>query len=149
MYFCTIISMDFSGRNLLSASCNTSSELSKLIYYLNLLYKMEAWKMTKALSFFSFLFPSHVYKSLLLSAAWASQCNKKQIQFPCSDDEPLAIKLLTILIWTLSIWSVDQNVSGSGRPSKNDLNSTSDLSGWENGASCDAPLIVAKESILP
>lgn len=42
----------------------------------------------------------------------------------------------------------DQNSSGKGRPCKNDLNSTRDLSGCENGASWDAPLMVAKESML-
>lgn len=43
----------------------------------------------------------------------------------------------------------NQNASGRGRLSKNALNSTSDLSGWENGASWDAPLMVAKDKILP
>jgi hypothetical protein len=42
-----------------------------------------------------------------------------------------------------------QNSSGRGLPSKKDLNSTSDLSGCENGASCDAPLTVANDSMLP
>lgn len=67
------------------------------------------------------------------------------MQFPCLDSNQTSYNL----IWTLSNWSVDQNASGSGRPSRNDLNKTSDRSGCENGASCDAPLIVAKESILP
>lgn len=47
------------------------------------------------------------------------------------------------------IYISGQKASGKGLPSKNDLNSTSDLSGCENGASWDAPLMVAKESILP
>lgn len=38
---------------------------------------------------------------------------------------------------------------GSCFPSKNALNRTKDLSGCENGASCDAPLMVAKDNILP
>ena len=42
-----------------------------------------------------------------------------------------------------------QETSGKGMPSKNDLNSTSDLSGCEKGASWEAPLTVANERILP
>lgn len=42
-----------------------------------------------------------------------------------------------------------QNDSGKGFPFKNDRNNTNDLSGCENGASCDAPLTVANENIFP
>jgi hypothetical protein len=45
--------------------------------------------------------------------------------------------------------NTNQNSSGRGLPSKKDLNSTSDLSGCENGTSCDAPLTVANDSMLP
>lgn len=38
---------------------------------------------------------------------------------------------------------------GSGFPSRNALSSTSDLCGWEKGASWDAPLIVAYDKMLP
>jgi len=39
--------------------------------------------------------------------------------------------------------------SGKDLPSKNDLNSISDLLGCEKGASWEAPLTVANERILP
>jgi len=42
-----------------------------------------------------------------------------------------------------------KKTSGKGMPFKNDLNSTSDLSGCEKGTSCEAPLTVANERILP
>lgn len=45
--------------------------------------------------------------------------------------------------------NTNQNSSGRGFPSKKDLNNTSDLSGCEKGASCDAPLTVANDSMLP
>ena len=44
---------------------------------------------------------------------------------------------------------VHQKFAGSGLPSMNDLNSTSDLSGCEKGASCEAPLTVANETMFP
>jgi|APAra0007618257_1042622.scaffolds.fasta_scaffold00183_3 hypothetical protein len=42
-----------------------------------------------------------------------------------------------------------QNSSGRGWPSKNALNRTSDLSGCENGTSCEAPRTVAKDKTFP
>ncbi|KAK6922466.1 hypothetical protein RJ641_012973 [Dillenia turbinata] len=41
------------------------------------------------------------------------------------------------------------NASGNGRPSKKALNRPSDLPGCENGASWDAPLMVANDKISP
>ena len=49
----------------------------------------------------------------------------------------------------LENWSADQKACGRGLPPRNARNKTSDLSGWENGASWDAPLMVAKERMLP
>jgi len=46
----------------------------------------------------------------------------------------------------IHIW---KNGCGSGFPSKNALSSTSDLSGWENGASWAAPLTVANDKMSP
>lgn len=46
----------------------------------------------------------------------------------------------------IHIW---KNGSGSGFPSKNAFSSTSDLSGWENGASWAAPLTVANDKMSP
>ncbi|CAL5431321.1 unnamed protein product [Camellia sinensis] len=43
----------------------------------------------------------------------------------------------------------DSTASGGGFPPKNELKRTSNLSGCENGASCAAPLMVAKDSISP
>jgi len=45
--------------------------------------------------------------------------------------------------------NTNQNSSGRALPSKKDLNKTSDLSGCEKGTSCDAPLTVANDSMLP
>jgi len=42
-----------------------------------------------------------------------------------------------------------QNVSGNGLPARKALKSPRDLAGCENGASCEAPLMVAKERISP
>lgn len=39
--------------------------------------------------------------------------------------------------------------SGSGFPSRNDLNSKSDLSGCVAGAKCEAPLMLANDRELP
>ncbi|KAF7819142.1 10 kDa chaperonin, mitochondrial-like [Senna tora] len=44
---------------------------------------------------------------------------------------------------------IEGKASGSGLPSKNALNSTSDLSGCENGASWAAPLMVANDNMSP
>jgi len=49
------------------------------------------------------------------------------------------------LFWLLG----GQSMSGRGRVSRKDLNSTSDLFGCEKGASCDAPLTVANDNMFP
>lgn len=48
-------------------------------------------------------------------------------------------------------WSAadQKKACGKGPPRRNARNRTSDLSGWENGASWDAPLMVAKERMFP
>jgi hypothetical protein len=42
-----------------------------------------------------------------------------------------------------------QRIVGSGFPSKNDFSRPNDLPGCENGASWDAPLMVANDKIPP
>ena len=42
-----------------------------------------------------------------------------------------------------------QRIVGSDFPSKNAFSSTNDLPGCENGASWDAPLMVANDNMLP
>ena len=56
------------------------------------------------------------------------------------------IDMKLIYLWT---WSVHYRACGSCFPSKDALNNTIDLFGCENGALCDAPLMVAKDNISP
>lgn len=67
-----------------------------------------------------------------------------------SEELILVLKYVNKTSWHPGLqFQMIQNVSGRGLLSKNDLNSISDLSGCENGASWEAPLMVAKERILP
>ena len=52
-------------------------------------------------------------------------------------------------VYELAQCSVNDGDSGIVLPAKNELNSTSDLFGCVNGASWAAPLMVAKDKILP
>lgn len=47
------------------------------------------------------------------------------------------------------IWSTGNYAPGSGFPPRNALKRASDRLGCDNGASCDAPLMVAKDKMSP
>jgi hypothetical protein len=105
-----------------------------------------------------FLYSSTLQKKkVYIPKAWTNQRNKQSDEFSFSGTWelpfPIAIQLylqVTIeSVFSVMKWSPDQNASGRGWPPRNALNSTSDLSGCENGASWDAPLMVAKDRILP
>jgi len=105
----------------------------------------------KAGSFFTRV----LYKNRTFQSMEKSKETNSPVQFSFSGnwELPFAIAipcLLTIeYVFPVMKWSADQKASGRGWPPKNALNRTSDLSGCENGASWDAPLMVAKDRILP
>lgn len=145
------------NKTLFSQSSNSFSFCLKwalTIKWLKIKNLQNSWKVTKrALSLFNIIFS---FLLVIFTKNLPLQCDgtegytwKRNIH---SQIISLAIKLHSQPQAQPELSKLDrydQKASGRGWLSKNDLNNTSDLSGCENGASCDAPLIVAKERILP